>query len=619
MARCGVQQAGRRVAACACLWWATAAYAQQTIVVTASRTEPLGTATTVLDHDDIERMQPVTVLDPLDLAAGVRAFSKGGLSYLSVRGGDPNFTLVLIDGVRVNDPTNSRGGAFDFEQIDPFAVERVEIARSALSAVHGADALSGVVHLRLRTPESGESFAAGRGFADSEGAVGLSGTVGGGWSEGGLLASGGWFDSGGLFEGVDLRRGQVLVKARQDFGIAGVKAFALHARAERVAFPEDSGGPRLAVIREREVRDTALTVAGMEIGRASEGALQPRLALSWSRQDSDTDTPPIAPGALPGVPRIVTDARFERFEAVADLRLRVNEMLTLAAGAGLVREQGESDGFVDIGFPVPAGFSIERSIRSLFAEATLAAEAVSLTGALRYDYTSHEGAAVTTRAGIRGRLGPATVIFGDFSEGYKLPSLFALAFPIIANPALEPERSRTFSVGVEQQLGGGAVRAAFFHSRFLNLIDFDVERFTNVNRGRVRSRGVELEAAMPLGSRTEIKGALTWMDVDNESGASPLRSRPEWQGSVVLGSRPLQGLHLSLIGRFNSNYFDSSVATGLIEQSGHVRFDADLAYELSRALTLRMTVLNIAAAAYEPAVGFPASAPSVRLGIEAGF
>lgn len=619
MAPGGLQRTGCRVAALGWLCSATAAIAQPPIVVTASRTGKAGAATTVLDRHDLEWMQPVTVLDPLDRLAGVRAFSKGGLTYLSVRGGDPNFTLVLIDGVRVNDPTNSRGGAFDFEQIDPFALDGIEVARSALSAVHGADALSGVVHLRLREPDRGETAASARAFADTEGAAGLSGTAAHGWSGGGLVASVGWFDSGGLFEGVDLRRRQALAKASQDLGVARLSAFALHAGADRNAFPEDSGGPRLAAVREREMRETRLTVAGVEVGRAGEAIVQPRLALNWSRQDSETDTPPIAPGAVPGVPRIVSDSRFDRTEAIADLRLRATQTLTLAAGASLIREKGESSGFVEVGFPLPSDFSIERSIRSLFGEATLALRAASLTAGLRYDHASREGGAVTARGGVRLRLAPRTEAFADFSTGYKLPSLFALAFPVIANPDLEPERSRTLAFGVAQRLGGGEIRATLFESRFRNLIDFDVERFTNVNRGRVRSRGVELEAAIRLGPRTEVEGSLTWMDVDNAPGAPPLRSRPEWQGSMTLGWRPIERLVVSISGRFNSDYFDSSVPTGLILSSGHVRLDVEAVYRATERLALRATVRNIAAAEYEDALGFPAPRRLARLAVEWGF
>ena len=61
-----------------------------------------------------------------------------------MRGADPNYTLVLVDGVRVNDPTNARGGSFDFSSLDVADVERVEIARGPYSAVYGGDALAGV-------------------------------------------------------------------------------------------------------------------------------------------------------------------------------------------------------------------------------------------------------------------------------------------------------------------------------------------------------------------------------------------------------------------------------------------------------------------------------------------
>src|SRR3546814_575233 len=201
-----VQRARCRIGGLIFLLAAAPAGAQEAIIVTGSRTGPDETSTAVGTAEDIERTQPVTALEPLDRVAGVRAFSKGGLSYLSVRGGEPNFTLVLLDGIRVNDPTNSRGGAYDFEQIDPFALERIEVARSSLSAVHGADALSGVVHLRLKSPSPGESFGSARMMAETQGSIGLTGTAAYGWADGGLLVSGSRVDSGNFFEGVDLRR-----------------------------------------------------------------------------------------------------------------------------------------------------------------------------------------------------------------------------------------------------------------------------------------------------------------------------------------------------------------------------------------------------------------------------
>ena len=75
---------------------------------------------------------------------------RGGTGSLYLRGADPNYTLVLVDGVRVNDPTNARGGSFDFSTFDVADVERVEIARGPYSAVYGGDALAGVINIITR-------------------------------------------------------------------------------------------------------------------------------------------------------------------------------------------------------------------------------------------------------------------------------------------------------------------------------------------------------------------------------------------------------------------------------------------------------------------------------------
>jgi len=226
------------------------------IVVTASRTvDGPGAGVSTVEADDIARLQPASLLEALDEVAGVRAFSTGGIgggSFLSIRGGEPNFTLVLLDGIRLNNPTNSRGGAFDFFAIDPALVERIEVARGAVSAVHGADALSGVVNIRLRAPVPGETGATARASAGSEGDVGLGLGLNHGWQDGGLLVSAGWYDSGGLDLGSDLERRQALARLDQRIGGFEARALGLYARAARTTFPEDSGGPLFAVNRVRE-------------------------------------------------------------------------------------------------------------------------------------------------------------------------------------------------------------------------------------------------------------------------------------------------------------------------------------------------------------------------------
>ncbi len=592
--------------------------ASEQIVVTASRTATqfAGTGGAVIGRESIDALQPLTVLDLLDRVAGVRAFQKGGEgggSYLSIRGGEPNFTLVLLDGVKVGDPTNSQGGAFDFAQIDPAALERIEVARGGLSAVHGADALAGAVNLRLRAVDEGGDFRSVRLFADTRGRLGGDATAGLGWENGGLLLSGGAYDSGDGTKGSDRQRRQLLTKVSQDFSGWTLSGLALHARTERAQFPEDSGGQRLAILRGRETGSARLTVAALDIAPTAKAAFRPHVTLNWSRQDATSDSPGIAPGVFDGVPPITAVTRFDRLETVADLTWSLGDSLIVAAGGGYLDERGRSRGIVDFGFPIPADFQINRSLASGFAEATLGRAARATVG-VRYDDPSSGRGEWTGRLAGHVPLGGAALT-GSWSQGYKLPSLFALAYPLIANPALRPERSESWEGGIERDWERGRVRIAYFRNRFTDLIDFDPALFTNVNRARVVTEGVEAEANLTVGAWS-TEASLTHLEV---SSATPLRSRPQWQGAARMAWRATARLTLDAAARVNSSFADSSVATGLVRAKGHHELDLGARYLVTEAVTLSVVARNFLGAGYENMVGVPGEGRTVRASLSARF
>lgn len=585
------------------------------IVVTASHIST-GTAAgvTLIESDDIARLQPASLLESLNDTAGIRAFSTGGIggrSFLSVRGGEPNYTLVLLDGVRLNDPTNSRGGAFDFFAIDPLLVERIEIARGAVSAVHGADALSGVVNIRLHRPTPGETRMTVRATGGSEGDADFGAGFDHGWQSGGMLVAGSRYDSGSLDRGSDLERTQALASIDQQFGGVEARAYGLYAHSERAAFPEDSGGPLLAVNREREHGTNDLRAGALSLRHARSG-----LSLSYSDQSDDSFTPAIAPGVLDGVPALTADSHFSRFEAIADLGL-ARGPLTATFGAAYLRESGRNIGTIDFGFPLPVAFARLRTTRSAFAEAAwrpVPALTVNLAG--RYDEIAGGAHRWTGRAAITFQPAAGPAWFARIGQGYKLPSFYALDHPLIGNPALRPERSRNIEAGVELVRGGNLLRMTLFDNRFNDLIDFDPQLFTTVNRARVRARGGELEARWAPRSGLILAGALSWLDLKSPT---PLRGRPRWQGSLRAIWEADSRLELSAALRANSSFNDSSIPTGPIVAPGHGEVDLGLRYRLSRALSLDAALRNLTGRKYQDAVGFPASGRLVRATIAAAF
>jgi vitamin B12 transporter len=120
-------------------------------VVTATKIEEpverLGAVVTIITADDLARHNYPTVADALRDVPGVQVQRSGPLGKLTevrIRGTTPQQAQVLIDGLRVKSPTS---GDFDFSDLSPDQIDRIEIVRGPQSTIYGADAIGGVVNI----------------------------------------------------------------------------------------------------------------------------------------------------------------------------------------------------------------------------------------------------------------------------------------------------------------------------------------------------------------------------------------------------------------------------------------------------------------------------------------
>ena len=136
------------------------------VVVTAQRFETdvfnRPEAIAVMGEEALRQRVPRTVPEALLGAAGVfvQKTNHGGGSPF-VRGLTGQQTLLLVDGIRVNNATFRSGPNQYLNTFDPQSLERIEVLRGAGSVQYGSDALGGVVHLLTRTPSFTESFRVG--------------------------------------------------------------------------------------------------------------------------------------------------------------------------------------------------------------------------------------------------------------------------------------------------------------------------------------------------------------------------------------------------------------------------------------------------------------------------
>lgn len=578
-------------------------------------------------------VQRIDITRPATDAAGLldgmpglhvdRAGGPGGRSTLYVRGGEENHTLVLLDGVPLNDPTNSRGGGVDCSLFEPQAIGAIALVRGPASMRHGPEALSGVMHLDTATRGAAGHTAAFEAGGDglmrarfrSRFLVGTDGdwaTLGGAWHT----------------EEADDHAGELdrvfVHGAYHHAGPIEVDVRAWRLDQDSAAFPDDSGGVRHAVIRALERRDDRQTGTSLRVGRRNDdGGWQ--FTADASRLEAFTVSPGVAPGLRDpaGLPASVDDIRMQRYRVGTVVERNVADW-ALSAGLDAAREDGRDEALLDFGFmQLPAGFDQARDRLGAFVEGTGAVtDWLTLSTGLRVDDFEGLGTHASGRLGLLGTLTENTIWRANVGTGFKAPSFYALAHPLVGNPDLRPERSRSADVGVRHTFGDGRglLDLSLFANELRNGVDFDPgppPRLANV--AEIHSRGAELAGMWRLRPDLAVSSSLTYADARGKPGDTRMRSRPHWRGTFGLAWTPLSWLAFDARLAAVDEVPDTSIPTGDVMLGGWARVDLAARWVIDEHWSVTVACDNALGRNYEEVVGFTAPGRSGRLGAQFRF
>jgi outer membrane cobalamin receptor len=514
----------------------------------------------VFTRGEIEAHPASSVAEFLMHQAGLmidRRGRSGGYGSLYLRGADPSHVVVLIDGVRQNDPLSSRGSAVDLNSLSLDDIERIEVVRGNTSVAHG-EALAGVV--QLFTAAAGES----RRVAGEVGGNGLRATSASFRTPQWRLSAS--HSQDGEYEAGTTRVDALNAGSRHAFGDTTLRLDARLTESANRSFPDDSGGLRLAVNRSLEADNARSGQVSAQLRRdlGATDAIEGR--LTHFARHGVQDTPGVRPGVRDpsGLPRLHADSDYTRTEGEFQWLANVREW-DLLAGVQHQRERGSLDSTIFFGVEVPAAFSIQRTTTSVFAEARRTIGRASYHLGVRHESTPGQGSvnhpalgAQYSLSGDRGRVGIG------LSSADKLPSFFALGHPIVGNPALKRESTRQVEAYYARDgANGSRIRLTAFRARFLDLVDFDPGPPPRlVNRAGIDSSGIEFDLRKTVGKGFGLRAQGTLLKLGQSEGGEPLRHRPRRQWLLGAQAQPAPGWQLEADVSHIGRRFDSSIPTG---------------------------------------------------------
>lgn len=594
-------------------------------IITANRyetpIEQVGSSVTVITADELQRGGREQLVDALESQPGVSLARNGGpgsLSSLQLRGAASGSTLVLIDGVEVNDPSGI-DNTFDFASLLAADVERIEILRGPQSAVYGADAVGGVVNIITKRGEGPPRFTAeaSAGSYDTQtGSVGVSG--GPGPLSYALTYTGFRSDGISRADEADGNSENDAVQTRNASARLGLEA------GEDLSFGFTGGW-----LDEEGQNDTFGPADGPEstesrqlFGRAEVNAefMDDRVAVQASVHGSEIDRTSTSPGFDSASRFIGTRTGLELLSNV-DLG---GEDRTLTLGVAREIESAEnSDQTLSTG---ATAVSLDDSIatNSAFAQIAFpATEGLYLTAGGRVDDNSQFGADATYRLSAAYILdGTGTILRSSLGTGVKAPSLFQL-FSAFGEPNLQPEESLGFDVGIEQRLLGDRMVGSLtaFRTEFDNLIDYNLatNRYFNVNEAT--TEGIEAQVSFLAKPFLRLDGAYTYLRAKNETTGNDLARRPRHSGklsaTVIKPEGRLQGAQFGVDLTLTGERFDNSANS--VVTPGFGRVDLNASVPVSASISVFGRVENLFDNDYQEVKGFGTPGLSAYIGLRGTF
>lgn len=600
------------------------------IVVTATKTEQslqyVASNIEIITGEELAEKHIATVTEALNLVSGISFTSNGGAgksANLNLRGFDTKRVLVLIDGVRYNDPTGISGAPF--EHLMTADIEQIEVVKGAQSGIWGADASAGVINIITKGAQKG-----------------LHGT---------LTSEYGSFNTKKYGASASYATDAYYFKASSN--IVDTDGFTAQApRGIDIKTLEDDGykntttslklGYKIDSTNKIDLSHTIIDAKSAYDGcgnniwkgsyyKCTDTATQQANNPSYNNTTKDNFT---------SLNFNHTDSfnTFDMYAARSKFERRFYDTQYYVGGAdagktishtsefdGQVKEYGvkskipyRNSDFVVLGadyknFEYLNDFNKKYNDKALFVtnnnvfnEQTIITESVRTD---RYDAFNDK---TTGKIGIKHNFNKELYLSSNYGTGYNAPTIYNL-YSQYGSTSITPESTKSYDVSV----GYKTMTLTYFYNTIDNMIDFDMATYTYNNLiGKSRFKGIEAAYKNEIASNTLLSLNYTRLNAKDKDGVE-LARRAKENLKFGVDYDGIDKLHLGIFGEYIGSRYDDKAQK---KQTGRYTVtNAVVNYDLSKIVSVYGKVDNIANKYYQTIDGYATSPRAFYAGLKASF
>jgi vitamin B12 transporter len=597
-------------------------YELEKIIVTATKTEAyqgrIGSSNTVISGGEIEQTGEKTVVEVLRDVPGIavsQSGSFGGLTNIYLRGAKPGHTLVMIDGIEVNDPM-SADRSFNFAHLTTDNIERIEVVRGPQSTLYGSDAMAGVINIISKKgkgkPKWEISSEGGTHNTFREGA-----NLSGGKKRVNYAISASRLDSEGISKARDGSEKDgyknTAISSKIGYRILDDSELSLVARFIDSKTSLDDGAYEDDPNRTAWWRNFATKFS---FDQAINSRWGHNLSFSYNdvrrkeRDEKDSiDTTEDNQSWFKGDNKKV-EWQNNFYPFTWD---------TITCGFEYGKERGSS-------------YNRSRTSISKFDRTTVNNKGYYfqnqlklwqnffITPGLRID--DHELFGTETTYKISAAYLIKTIetrLKANWGTGFKAPSLYQLYYPVYGDSNLKPDKSESYDFGFEQGLWEGrfSFGATYFHNEFKNMVDFDRTTSKYKNIGRAETEGIETEVTFKTIKDLSTTVNYTYLNTKDKDTGKKLTKRPENRVGLNLNWVFLRKGNINLGAAYVGHNWDDSANTQKVKP--YAKVDLSTFYDFTKNFQIFGKIENLFDRKYAEVRGYATLGRSFYAGSKVKF
>lgn len=611
---------------------APCAYAQETesgdaengqeldqIIVTGTRLEATqkteGSTSTVLTEQQLEDGQYRSAVDALAQVPGldvVQSGGPGGNTSIFIRGADSGQTLVLLDGIELNNPA-STNRSFNMANLTLENVERIEVIRGPQSTIYGSDAMGGVINLVSKKAQKGLHMSA-TSEAGSFSSFNQIGNISYG-SDGFDVSTAITQQNLGSVSAADAQYGNGEPDRYDNTSLSGRLRMAPSEmfdatstiRYVRSQDDLDNFGGAGGDDPNHSLNNNEFFTRGDFTGHFLSKTLEPTAYVSYTRQTLDDVNFP-------------DEISFDTLDSSYDgtvltyggrLSWKQSKVFSVVGGAESQIESATSYYFSD-GAYGPYTDELPKSTAQddgYYLESRLAYdESLYIDAGVRHDEHSIFGNHTTFKVAPAWLVTDTTRLHASVGTGFKAPSLVQL-YSSYGNPNLESEDSTGWDVGIDQDIvkNTASVSLTYFRNTFDNLISFDPATFALENIESAQTEGLEVGTTFNPLEELSTRLAYTYTDTLNDQTGESLLRRPRNKAIFTAVCSPISRLRSQLQWQLYSSRADYDYGTyppTRIALAGYGIVDLAVSYQIDSNFEIISRINNLFDKEYEDVYGF---------------